>query len=243
MASNANRAIGLIALLYSRLATLCTAFNIPASSSISDPSIVPLFIKSQDGSSKDMITVNKSMSFLTLVFILVRFANRGTSDPSGPGLGYVQRGTSFYKLFGLYNDLSLCEGLYFSTFDSPALAIRPPDSKERIDKKSSTKSGDDNWIVADELAVDESDDDCLKLLPSMSRLPPAIGKAIQPGQEDQWTVNLEWLSEELERRLTIASTSESSKLHSVKSFEDCLENLDGTIRDMSVRGQREMESL
>ena len=241
---NANRAADLIALLYSRLATLCTAFNVSVSSFVSDSSIVPLFIIGQAQTSTNIAAINTSTSVLTLLLRPVEFANPGILDPSGPGLAYSQSGIGFYKLFGLYNDLSLREGLYFSTSEFTPSAVQAPDRKSRIGTmRSSTKVWDDNLIIADELAVDDSDEGWSELLPSASRLPNAVRKTTEPGQEDQWTVNLEWLYDELESRLNITSTSEASELHNAKSFEDYLEHLDATIRDVNVKGGQGLESL
>lgn len=229
----ADNAIDLTALLYSRLATLCTAFSVSVSSSISDPSIVPLF---------NLGEVEPSL--LTLVLRPVDLETRGVTDPSGPGLAYMQSGTSFFKLFGLYNDLSLREGLCFATSASPASAVRPPDTKTRIDTtRSSTKVWDDDLIIADGLATDDSDEYRSNVLPLTSRLPLVVGKTIEPGQDDQWTVNLEWLYEELERNMTGQLIPDTSKLLNARALEDCLAELDSTISDMTINGQRGIESL
>lgn len=188
----ADDVIDLTALLYSCLATLCTAFNVHMSSSVSDPSIVSLFDTREAGINKTATTNNLSLSFVTLILRPVNFANRGTKEPTGPGLGYVQSGTSFYKLFGLYHDLSLREGLYFSASGFPALAVRPPATKSQINtRRSSTKVWDDSLIIEDELRFDDSDEYRSEFLPSINRLHYGVGKAIESGQEDQWTVNLE----------------------------------------------------
>lgn len=240
----ADNAIGLTALLYSRLATLYTAFIVSMSSCISDPSIVPLFSLGEIDIRKNSIGPDMSRSLFTLVLSPVDFVNRGTTDPSGPGLAYVQSGISFYKLFGLYNDLSVCEGLYSATSASPAPAVRPPDTRTRIDTtKSSPKVWDDDLIIADGLATDDSDEYRSNVLSSTSRLPPMVGKTTEPGQDDQWTVNLEWLYEEVERVMISQSVSDTSKHRNARPFEDCLADLDSTISDMVANGQRGRESL
>lgn len=241
---HANHATDLIALLYSRLATLCTAFDISASSSVSDPSIVPLLVAGQTEASTNITAVSRSQGFVTLLLRPIDLANRGTAAPSGPGLAYLQRGTKFYKLFYLYNDLSLREGLYFTDPGFPALKVEAPDRKSRMDTtRSSTRVWEDNWIIADELADDDSNEHCSWMVQSTRHLPHAVRKRMEPGQEEQWTVNLEWLHEELERSLTTRSGSETSKLRNAKSFEDCLEVLGAAIREMSAKGQQGMESL
>lgn len=240
----ADNALDLTALLYSRLATLCTAFIVSMSSCISDPSIVPLFSSGEIDIRKNFVGPDMSRSLFTLALSPVDFATRGTTDPSGPGLAYVQSGTSFYKLFGLYNDLSVREGLYSATSASEASAVRPPDTKTRIvTTKSSTKVWDDDLIIADGFATDDSDEFRSNVLSSTSRLPLVVGKTKEPGQDDQWTVNMEWLYEEVERRMTSQSISDTPQPHNARPFEDCLADLDSTISDMIANGQRGMESL
>lgn len=213
-------------------------------SSVSDPSIVSLFQTREVEINKTVTTNNISLSFVTLILRPVDFANRGTKEPSGPGLAYLQSGTSFYKLFGFYHDLSLREGLYFTASAIPASAVRPPDTKSRIlTTRSSTKVWDDSWIIEDGLGIDDSDEYRSDLLSSINRLHYGVGEAIESGQEDQWTVNLEWLYEELERSMTTQSTSETSRPHNARPFEDCLADLDATIGGMVIKGQRGMESL
>ena len=226
-----------LVLLYSRLTDLTTVYTFQISpltvsipQSVSDPYILGLNNAVNTSIELSGATrSNQGKSVKTLVLRNLEYDIRSGTIPSGPGYQYVKGNVGFYELSTLFNDLSMEQSLYASAPTGRSILICPPDFTIDSQPRRPAYVAKDSFITPDGiLDIDEPN--------SYSELNVVRNREHMMGEEnvseeDQWTVNFEWLERHMQSFPPSSCALRRTTSPVVKSFDDVLEAVQSIVVD------------
>lgn len=192
--------------------------------SLSDPFV--MYLSNAEGrvEPKEPIPRNVVKTFATLSMALVVYTVFDTVESFEPGSVLMDDGIAFYKLFVLYNDLSIEERLYVMTTEGHNLKkqdlprIIPPGRH-----KATTPLSGKSFVVEDRFEVGMKGSGSALIL-SKSFATTAQSASIWT-RHDRWTLNFEWLASAAEDMDLVLSRQDSNVEDFVGSLQHSLKHL------------------
>lgn len=227
-----------LVLLYSRLTGLTTVYTFQISpltvsipQSVSDPYVLSL--NSAVNISVELFgatqtTQGKSVN--TLVLRNLQYDIRSGTISSGPGHQYLKGNVRFYELITLFNNLSMDQSLYASVPTGRSMPIRPPDFTIDSQPRRPAYVAKDNFIAPNGV-LDLDEPNSYSNLNVVRNRENVIEEESASEEEDQWTVNFEWLERDMQNFLPGSSALRRTTSPVVKSFGDVLETIRSVIVD------------
>ncbi|KAI9811458.1 MAG: hypothetical protein M1827_005441 [Pycnora praestabilis] len=251
-------------LLYSRMNNLITVFQFHNASetsvlplSVADPFTLTLPPHNLHQSNPDE-TVTKQDQGLAISAITLQtidYIEKPNVIPKGPGALYMDHEVRFFQLYVLFNDLSLFRSLYSSGIPSDGWQ-RQEDRYENVSNpetrlkktgraaRSATKVTGDSFIVSD-FDVDSltAPEDYVGLHNSSPKL-TTLEKPQRDEEDDQWTVNAQWMYDMAFRSEEDTSFSSGTSTDSqTQGFSDYLQKLRDRLAGKAETGFRPIETL
>lgn len=225
--------------LYSRFTRFSTIFTFQLSASpvnlptsVSDPYILPLDEKKEGDSSASLdYSHRESHSICNLELKAVRYKARDKSNQSELGSRYRECGIRFFQLTLLYSNLHLRQCLYAGFPAAQSIHVQSPQIQRCARLfKNPAKVIDYDFIVPNRYPIENREH--LACGSSPQRIDQKeSGAEASVSEEDPWTLNFEWLKNEIERNTFKSTDLGGPPFSTFAPLEQCLDLMGSAILD------------